>query len=292
MDRYFAYGSNLNTQDLEKWCERMGRPCALTGRGVPAFLPDHDLVFDYLSPSRKGGVLDLRPAIGKIVPGALFEVTEENLRTLDLKEGVPLIYHRAEKRVLLADGRELQVLAYEVSPEYRSPSAVAPSEAYVDIVAQGLATFGHDDRMLRAAAAATETPFFVTGLFVYGTLLQGESRHGELDRCGGASTAVPATAAGTLLDCGSFPGMVPGGGGTVHGELIEPRDLPLALTHLDGVEGFEGFDAHRALFRRALITVKPAGGDSRLAWTYLWAGGAKHPPIPSGDWRTRHPAEH
>lgn len=287
MDRYFAYGSNLNTQDLEKWCERMGRPCALTGRGVPAYLPDHEPVFDYLSPSRKGGVLDLRPGIGKIVPGALFEVTEENLRTLDLKEGVPLIYRRAEKRVLLADGRELQALAYEVSPEYRSAAPVAPSEAYVDIVAQGLAGFGHDDRMLRAAARGEETPFLVTGLFVYGTLLRGGSRHGELDRCGGASSTVPATSTGTLLDCGSFPGMVPGGEGTVHGELIDLRDLSLALTHLDGVEGFEGFDTHRALFRRALITAKPADVGSRLAWTYLWAGGTKHPPIPSGDWRIR-----
>ena len=96
MERYFSYGSNLNPRDLEQWCDRMGRPCALTGVGVPAFLPDHEVVFDYLSTSRKGGVLDLRPAIGKVVPGAVFDVTEDNLRTLDLKEGVPVIYRRVE----------------------------------------------------------------------------------------------------------------------------------------------------------------------------------------------------
>jgi gamma-glutamylcyclotransferase (GGCT)/AIG2-like uncharacterized protein YtfP len=251
--------------------------------GVPAYLPDHEVVFDYLSSSRKGGVLDLRPSIGKVVPGALFEVTEADLRTLDLKEGVPLIYRQVEKRVLLADGREVIARAYEVAPEYRLPAPVAPAETYVEIVAAGLAAFGHDDRMLRAAARGEATPFLVTGLFVYGTLLRGGSRHGEFERCGGVSDARPATATGALLDCGAFPGMLAGPEGTVHGELVELRDVPLALTHLDGVEGFEGFEAARALFRRALIRVKTDGVE-RLAWTYLWAGTDRHPRIASGDW--------
>jgi gamma-glutamylcyclotransferase (GGCT)/AIG2-like uncharacterized protein YtfP len=287
MDRYFAYGSNLNLKDLTKWCELMGRPSALAGDGLPAYLPDHEQVFDYFSPSRKGGVLDLRPSIGKIVPGALFEVTESSLKTLDLKEGVPLIYRRVEKRVLLADGREFLAVAYEVAPEYRSPEPVPPSEAYVGIVAEGLAAFGHDDRMLRAAARMETGPFLVTGLFVYGTLLRGGSRHAELKRCGGAWSTVPATASGTLLDCGAFPGMIAGEEGVVRGELVDLRDVPLAFTHLDGVEGFEGFEASRALFRRALIMVTAEDGARQLAWTYLWAGGPKHPQIASGDWLDR-----
>jgi gamma-glutamylcyclotransferase (GGCT)/AIG2-like uncharacterized protein YtfP len=287
MDRYFTYGSNLNLRDLARWCELLGRPAALSGDGLAAFLPDHELVFDYYSPSRKGGVLDLRPSLGKLVPGALFEVTESSLKTLDLKEGVPLIYRRAEKRVLIGDGREFLAVAYEVAPEYRSPEPVAPSEAYVGIVAEGLAAFHHDSRMLTAAARMEPTPYLVTGLFVYGTLLQGGSRHAELKRCGGAWSTVPATARGTLLDCGAFPGMVAGENGTVHGELVELRDVPLAFTHLDGVEGFEGFEASRALFRRALVTVATGAGDSQLAWTYLWAGVDKHPRIASGDWLRR-----
>jgi gamma-glutamylcyclotransferase (GGCT)/AIG2-like uncharacterized protein YtfP len=84
--------------------------------------------------------------------------------------------------------------------------------------------------------------------------------------------------------------MIPGPGGTVHGEVIGLRDVPAALTHLDGVEGFEGFEAARALFRRALITVTTADGANRLSWTYLWAGGSKHPSIASGDWRAWHAA--
>lgn len=285
MDWCFAYGSNLNLRDLELWCQRLGRPPALMVRpGVPAYLPDHEVVFDYLSSSRKGGVLDLRPSVGRIVPGALFEVTEEDLRTLDLKEGVPLIYHRVEKKVLLADGREVMARAYEVAPGYRLPAPVAPAEAYVRIVAEGLAAFGHDDRMLQAAARGVPAPFLATGLFVYGTLLRGGSRHAEFERCGGTTGALPATAKGVILDCGSFPGMIAGPEGTVHGELVDLRDVPLALTHLDGVEGFEGFEAARALFRRALIKATTAESGEQLAWTYLWAGTDRHPRIPSGDW--------
>jgi gamma-glutamylcyclotransferase (GGCT)/AIG2-like uncharacterized protein YtfP len=246
-------------------------------------------VFDLLSESRRGGVLDLRPAVGKVVPGALFEVVDEDLKTLDLKEGVPLIYLRARKRVLLPDGREFDAVAYEVAPEYRSSAPVTPAEGYVEIVAAGLAAFGHDDRMLRAAAHGDETPYLATGLFVYGTLLRGGSRHGEFARCGGVGEVTPGTAPGVLFDCGAFPGMVPGGGGTVHGEIVELRDVRAALEHLDGVEGYEGFDAARALFRRALITVRTAAGD-RLSWAYLWAGREKHPRIEGGDWRTYHPA--
>jgi gamma-glutamylcyclotransferase (GGCT)/AIG2-like uncharacterized protein YtfP len=291
MERYFAYGSNLNLKDVERWCQTLGRPLALSGKGVPAYLPDHEIVFDYRSESRKGGVLDLRPDIGKVVPGALFEVVDADLKTLDIKEGVPLIYRRVQKRVLFADGREVEALAYEVSPEYRTAEPVAPSEAYVKIVAEGLAGFGHDDRMLRAAARGERTPYLVTGLFVYGTLLQGGSRHAELKKCGGVWSTLPATATGTLLDCGAFPGMLPDGAGTVHGELVDLRDLPTAFSHLDGVEGFEGFEAARALFRRALITVRLAAGDERLAWSYLWAGGTRHPRVDSGDWRTTLPSQ-
>lgn len=284
MLRYFAYGSNLNQADLDRWSQRTGRPFALTGAWVPAFLPDHDMVFDFSSASRHGGVPDLRPAVGKLVPGALFDVAEEDLETLDIKEGVPHIYRRAEKRVLVADGREVAAVTYEVAPENRSPQRVQPTEAYVELVAAGLAAYGQSDRVLRAAAAGQETPFLVTCLFAYGTLLTGGSRHDDLERGGGVAGVVRATASGFLLDCGAFPGMLPGPGGTVHGELIELRDPGAAFPHLDGVRGFEGFDAARALFRRALVTVRTSEGSRRLAWSYLWAGNANHPRVPSGDW--------
>lgn len=284
MIRYFAYGSNLNLRDLDRCCQRMGRPFAPAGRGVPAFLPDHRALFGYESGSRGGGVLDVRPSVGRLVPGALFDVTEDDLRTLDLKEGVPHIYDRAEKRVLLADGRELPAIVYQLLPENRAAGTVPPSGAYLEIVRAGYEAFGHDPGPLLAAARGETPPYLADGLFAYGTLRTGGSRHVELERAGGITGAVPAAAPGVLLDCGAFPGMLPGPGGTVHGELVGLRDPEAAFPHLDEVKGFEGFDAARALFRRGLLTVTVADGGRRLAWSYLWAGGVNHPRVPSGDW--------
>lgn len=37
---------------------------------------------------------------------------------------------------------------------------------------------------------------------------------------------------------------------------------------------------------RALIKVTTAAAGEHLVWTYLWAGGERHPRIASGDWLT------
>jgi gamma-glutamylcyclotransferase (GGCT)/AIG2-like uncharacterized protein YtfP len=69
---YFAYGSNLNPRGMEVRC-----PAAVVvGR---AALPDWGLVFR--------GVADVEPQPGATVEGALWEVTDECLRSLDRYEG-------------------------------------------------------------------------------------------------------------------------------------------------------------------------------------------------------------
>jgi gamma-glutamylcyclotransferase (GGCT)/AIG2-like uncharacterized protein YtfP len=216
MDRYFAYGSNLNLSDLEKWCQRIGRPFALSGKATAALLPDHETVFDYLSESRRGGVLDLRPAVGKVVPGALFDVVDEDLKTLDLKEGVPLIYRRARKRVLLPDGREVEAAAYEVAPEYRSPGR-SPPQGWPS---SPRARVRRRPRTSRGRPR-DETPFLVTGLFVYGTLLRAKSAR-EFERCRASRTSCRRRGSCSIA---APSGMVPDGG-TVHGEVIGLRDVP------------------------------------------------------------------
>lgn len=114
-------------------------------------------------------------------------------------------------------------------------------------------------------------------LFVYGTLMQGESRHAVLLR-GRAVRGRAAWVAGRLLDLGAFPGLVDGRG-RVAGELIEAESLAGLLPVLDEVEG--------SRFRRVKREVETAAGAVE-AWVYLWAGprGAGR-VIASGDWRRR-----
>lgn len=113
-------------------------------------------------------------------------------------------------------------------------------------------------------------------LFVYGTLMSGESRHPWL----AGAVGTPARAPGQLIDMGEFPGLVPGPG-EVAGELYH-IDLAL-LEKLDQVEDFRGYGVAGSLYRRIIVTV-----DGAPAWTYrLIAPPAGAPAIASGDWRRR-----
>lgn len=113
-------------------------------------------------------------------------------------------------------------------------------------------------------------------LFVYGTLLSGESSHALLE---GASALGPAktSPAFELFDLGPYPALVAGGTTAVVGEIYEvPRPMLAAI------------DVHEevpVLFKRMRIELD----DGRLADTYLLEAdrvrGRRR--IRSGDWRAR-----
>jgi gamma-glutamylcyclotransferase (GGCT)/AIG2-like uncharacterized protein YtfP len=112
-------------------------------------------------------------------------------------------------------------------------------------------------------------------IFVYGSLLRGESNH---ERLAGARFLGEARSAPSfsLVDLGAYPGLVRGGGRVVHGEVyVVP---PALLVKLDAFEG------HPRLYRRRRILLE----DGRWVEAYLLA---KAPPAPvhieSGRWRDR-----
>ena len=74
----------------------------------------------------------------------------------------------------------------------------------------------------------------MTILFVYGTLKRGQRNHHLMREARFLGEAVTAPLY-TLLDLGSFPGMIPGGTTAVHGELYEVG--PGLLARLDRHEG-------------------------------------------------------
>ena len=77
-------------------------------------------------------------------------------------------------------------------------------------------------------------PAALTILFVYGTLKRGQRNHGLMReaRFLGEAITFPDY---TLLDLGSFPGIIAGGTTAVHGELYEVG--PDLLARLDRHEG-------------------------------------------------------
>lgn len=74
---YFAYGSNMNHEHMKHRCPKSKYLKKMT-------LPNYELVFR--------SVADVQEAPGKKVEGALFEITNECEKSLDIYEGFPHLY--------------------------------------------------------------------------------------------------------------------------------------------------------------------------------------------------------
>lgn len=286
--RYFAYGSNLNTRDWQGWCEREGYSPDSLQPLFPAFLPDRELRFTYRSTTRGGGVLDVVPRPGKLVPGVVFEVTEDGWKALDAKEGAPCAYRRIETECLTPDGAIHPVAVYEVNPKVirnRHKKYEPPPKDYVDIVRQGLQAFDLDCGPLEAARENKPSPDLVDAIFVYGTLLRGECRHHMLEAAQ-PKCILLAEVPGRLLDFGEYPGLdlAAEDNEWIFGEFVRVKDITQLLEKLDCVEVFRGYGAKGSLFRRVLIETGMCDGRTRLAWMYVTAR-RNAPRLPGGNWR-------
>jgi phage replication-related protein YjqB (UPF0714/DUF867 family) len=91
MQSYFAYGSNLCVTQMAQRC-----PDALDPR--PATLSDHDWLIN------QRGVATVEPFDGAQVHGVLWQISDRDLATLDLAEGVPVRYRRDRLVVHTGDG--------------------------------------------------------------------------------------------------------------------------------------------------------------------------------------------
>jgi gamma-glutamylcyclotransferase (GGCT)/AIG2-like uncharacterized protein YtfP len=116
-------------------------------------------------------------------------------------------------------------------------------------------------------------------LFVYGTLLRGESNHTYLK----ASRFLRETATGpgfALVDLGPYPGMIKASQGCVAGELY--RISAETLAEIDALE------QHPEVYWRTAIRLV----DRRTVQGYLLRPehAADHPVIAGGDWRAHRTA--
>ena len=109
-------------------------------------------------------------------------------------------------------------------------------------------------------------------VFVYGTLRRNEVNHYLLAEARYRGTSVTAPHY-TLVDLGSYPGVVKNGGTRIEGEVYEVTAQQMA--DLDRLEGYP-----HAYGREVIAT--PWG----KAWIYLYRGSLKDKAIiPSGIWR-------
>jgi gamma-glutamylcyclotransferase len=137
--RYFAYGSNLDRSQL---IDRVGKVDVL-GKGI---LKDHKLTFDIFSSRWGGGVADIVQFLGSIVYGAIYILTDEQLKKLDEYEGVPNVYQRFNVRVLTETEDLVDAITYSV---VNKQEFIRPSPTYLERIIKGLISHGYEENVVR-----------------------------------------------------------------------------------------------------------------------------------------------
>ncbi len=129
---YFAYGSNLNQKQMLERCPD-SKPRFI------ATLPNYKLVFVGWSRQRRGGVTSIKPFRGEKVLGAIYDISDRDLRQLDSKEGYPDNYNRLKVTVFKEKGEPVEAITYIKA---RQSEETPPSPEYLSIIQQGCRDWG------------------------------------------------------------------------------------------------------------------------------------------------------
>ena len=120
---YIAYGSNLSIEQMAHRCPG----ASVVGPGV---LHDYKLEFRTHA--------NVVPAMGEDVPVLVWDVTKEDLASLDRYEGYPVYYIR-KKVPVEVDGETLVGIVYVMTAAKRR---LPPSVSYLATILGGYAEFG------------------------------------------------------------------------------------------------------------------------------------------------------
>jgi gamma-glutamylcyclotransferase (GGCT)/AIG2-like uncharacterized protein YtfP len=286
---YFGYGSNLDWADWKSWCEKKNLRFEGLVELSPCWLPNYSLKFHYFSNERDGGAADVvETGRGHAVPGVLFRMDDVTLKVMDRKEGTKVeAYERRKVRVILPNGTFVDALTYCVTNKSREDRFIQPTNAYSNLILQGLKKRKLPIGELKNAIENFSPSYPLEKIFVYGTLMHGELRHPTL-MDSSIGEGQPASARGTILDLGDYPGMVAGDEGVIHGEVYQIDQVYPTLQTLDTIEGFYGYDSNHSLFTRTIVQIDTEHG-SEWAWTYVYnkEDGMEYQTVRSGNWRDR-----
>ena len=130
---YLAYGSNLNVRQMKLRCP--------TARVVgTAEIKDYELFF---KGSQTGSYLTIEPKKGGIVPVAVWEVQEQDVRRLDAYEGFPKFYYKKDMEIRykgIRTGRHRTVTAF-VYIMHEDREIGIPSNRYISTCIEGYNDF-------------------------------------------------------------------------------------------------------------------------------------------------------
>ena len=283
---YFGYGSNLDWKDWKGFCERNGRSPDGFTEIEPAWILGHNMKFHYHSSGRNGGAADVVPLNHyHATPGALFELDEDTWQTMNMKEGTRGGYYKPKEVLVVRQSGEIcTALTYVVCEDKIKQHYTEPSAEYEELIRQGLLNRKLPDTGLDHSMDGHWERPVIEHLFVYGTLMSGEVRYGELSPY--VESRVNGSAKGVLYDLDDYPGMKIGEG-LVHGELIKMNDVESCLTDMDSIEGFYGYESKNSLYKRTIVLIQ-TNDAAKWAWIYHYSGHVEeNNRIKSGRWKQR-----
>ena len=135
---YFAYGSNLNIEQMSRRCPN-AEPIILK---QPLYIPNWQLCFR--------GVADIEPCNQSILPIGLWKITKDCEKALDSYEGYPRLYNKIYFQMDIDDKKET-ILCYQMNSDRYS----APYQVYYDTILQGYRDFNLDTKYLEQARNRT-----------------------------------------------------------------------------------------------------------------------------------------
>jgi gamma-glutamylcyclotransferase (GGCT)/AIG2-like uncharacterized protein YtfP len=124
---YFAYGSNLNRKQMLERCPD-SKPVAI------ATLPNYKLVFVGWSRKWRGGAANIKGFKGEKVLGAIYEISDRDLRRLDKHEGYPGNSNRLNVIVFDENGGPIEAVTYISAGQAEETQ---PSPEYISVMRQG-----------------------------------------------------------------------------------------------------------------------------------------------------------
>ena len=134
MHLYFAYGSNLNLNQMAKRCPD-SRPVS------PAVALGYRLVFPRPDGLWRGGVAGIVADDQAHVEGAVYELSDRDLDALDGYEGVAdNEYTRTAVQVTLPNGDRVNAITYQANPQPDGP--FTPSLRYLRAILKGARQHG------------------------------------------------------------------------------------------------------------------------------------------------------
>ena len=124
---YFAYGSNISKKQMTTRCPD-SKP------KISAILPNYKLIFTGWSRQWKGGTASIKHYNGQKVSGAVYEISEADLKKLDNHEGYPGTYDRMNVIVFTDTGDPMEAFTYIKKDQSQETE---PSVEYTAIIRQG-----------------------------------------------------------------------------------------------------------------------------------------------------------